>query len=214
MTDYSAEFEDVRRAIFDVEKGLQSSKYNESQILREMYGDKFIFEYQAYVDGAYEWTTGRRERKNRRGLVEDYRKSQVREGNSGNGSKNLRDECNDKSGKISSEYGEIKPSLDWVDFAEVQEKERSAASKTQNLHPLICSSLKMTREQTSVLCLITVYPIQRKCQDYVYSIRLWENKKIKCRHPSDPQKMSSVNLGAQHFIDNIPQRSYSVNSSP
>ncbi|MBQ9913048.1 MAG: hypothetical protein IJO73_02345 [Clostridia bacterium] len=46
--------------------------------------------------------------------------------------------------------------------------------------------------------------IRRKTeQDYVYSIRLWENKKIKASPPVGTSEMSSVNLGAQHFVNNI-----------
>lgn len=53
--------------------------------------------------------------------------------------------------------------------------------------------------------------IRRKThQDYVYSIKLWENKKIKVSPPVGPSKMSSVNLGAQHFEDNIPRTFESV----
>lgn len=56
--------------------------------------------------------------------------------------------------------------------------------------------------------------IRRKnSQDYVYSIRLWENKKIKVSPPVGPSKMSSVNLGAQHSADNISQSNDSVKPS-
>ncbi len=56
--------------------------------------------------------------------------------------------------------------------------------------------------------------IRRKTnQDYVYSIRLWENKKIKVSPPVGPSKMSSVNLGAQHSADNISQSEQNVNDS-
>lgn len=56
--------------------------------------------------------------------------------------------------------------------------------------------------------------IRRKTnQDYVYSIRLWENKKIKVSPPVGPSKKSSVNLGAQHSMNTISQPDSSVKSS-
>lgn len=50
-------------------------------------------------------------------------------------------------------------------------------------------------------------------RDYVYSIRLWENKKIKVSPPVGTSEMSSVNLGAQHSTDTISQPESSVKSS-
>ncbi len=112
MTDYATKFEDIRSVLFDVEEG-RSNLQDATQYVRDFAGEKCAYEYKSNVDGAYEWTTGRRERKNRRGLVEDYIKSQNREGTSRNGGENLRGERNDESGEISEQ--QIKHSLDITD---------------------------------------------------------------------------------------------------
>ncbi|MBR3815136.1 MAG: hypothetical protein IKJ27_00245 [Clostridia bacterium] len=101
MTEYDTRFEEVRRLVFDYEKGLRSNFANETRIFKNMYGHGYIYEYNSGFNGAYEMGDGKRKRKNRKSIIENYFKSQNRGRNAGNGNKELRSGSDEKRVKFS-----------------------------------------------------------------------------------------------------------------
>ena len=88
MTEYATDFEDVRRRVFNYETRLLTGYREETRIYKNMYGYGYIFEYNSGFDGAYEMGDGKRKRKNRKRIIENYYKSQNRGRNAGNGPAN------------------------------------------------------------------------------------------------------------------------------
>ena len=72
------------------------------QFVEHTFGSGRVFEYLVKTVGAYEWTTGRRKRRNRKSTIEDYRKMQERGRNAQNGeevfrNENVRESSDDKN---------------------------------------------------------------------------------------------------------------------
>ncbi len=75
MSDYATDFEDIRRRIYDAERNKSSHKES-ALLIKDIYGERSVYEYASNVDGAYEWVTGRRKRKSRKSIVKNYRTQQ------------------------------------------------------------------------------------------------------------------------------------------
>ena len=80
LTEYAIEFEDIKRCIFNVEKG-KSEKQDEARIIEQMYGTGYIISYNSGYDGVYAWENGRRKGKTRKEVIRNYLNKQFGKGN-------------------------------------------------------------------------------------------------------------------------------------
>lgn len=134
MSDYATDFEDIRRRIYDAERG--KSSYEKSALsVERYYGKKCVYEYRSNADSAYEWVTGRRKRGNRKSIVKNSGALQDGRGNATGSDKNVRRGSNDGSSGI-SEFGEVKYSL----------KQKGNANKIYNK-----DGFKMTGREIAML---------------------------------------------------------------
>ena len=77
LTEYQTEFEDIKRCIYNVEKG-ESSKQDEARFVYLTYGKGRIITYKSGISGVYGWENGQRKGKTRRTVVGNYLKKQYR----------------------------------------------------------------------------------------------------------------------------------------
>lgn len=134
MSDYATDFEDIRRRIYDAERG--KSSYEKSALsVERYYGKRSVYEYRSNADSAYEWVTRRRKRGNRKSIVKNSGALQDGRGNATGSDKNVRRGSNDGSSGI-SELGEVKYSL----------KQKGNANKIYNK-----DGFKMTGREIAML---------------------------------------------------------------
>ena len=143
MTEYDTRFEEVRRLVFDYEKGLRSNFANETRIFKNMYGHGYIYEYNSGFNGAYEMGDGKRKRKNRKSIIENYFKSQNRGRNAGNGNKELRSGSDEEKVKNSLPLSNLND-LHQSNIEKVTELSRVAAQMMAHINYIGSSQTKRT----------------------------------------------------------------------
>lgn len=80
MSDSETNISNARRLIYRAEKG--ESSYEETrQILEDLFGYGFVYQYNIGDDKAYEWANERSEGRNRRTVIANYYRMQNRESN-------------------------------------------------------------------------------------------------------------------------------------
>ncbi len=80
LTEHQTEFEEIRRRIFNVEKG-KSTKQDALRTITQVFGDGNIISYRSGNNGVYDWQNGQRKGKTRRTVVRNYLNKQYRTGN-------------------------------------------------------------------------------------------------------------------------------------
>lgn len=80
MSDAQTDIYDIRKVIFDVEKG--ESSYKESaRTVQLLYGNRFVIQYNERDSRAYGWTDGQQKGRNRKAVIKHYQKMQNGAGN-------------------------------------------------------------------------------------------------------------------------------------
>lgn len=77
LTEYQTEFEAIKERIYNVEKG-KSSKQDEVQIIKQMYGDGYIISYNSGNNGVYDWQNGKRKGRTRSSVIRNHLNKQFR----------------------------------------------------------------------------------------------------------------------------------------
>lgn len=134
MSDYATDFEDIRSAIYDEERGKSSHKES-ALYVENIAGKKGVYAYTSNIDIAYEWVTGRRKRGNRKSIIKNSGALQDGRRNASGSDQDIRRRANNE-GKEVSGFGGVKYSL----------KQKGNANKIYNK-----DGFKMTGREIAML---------------------------------------------------------------
>lgn len=132
MSDYATDFEDIRSAIYDEERGKSSHKESALSVER-YYGKRIAYEYTSNIGTANEWVTGRRKRGNRKSIVKNSGALQDGRRNASGSDQDIRRRADNEGEEVS---GGVKYSL----------KQKGNANKIYNK-----DGFKMTGREIAML---------------------------------------------------------------